>query len=131
MRNLSLTSDSPRELYLPQNITALLDLHTLDLNKFGVTNWVCKLTNLRKLTSWGCNCKNYPALETLPNLVNLYLGFNESCTEVPKSFGNSCGFPKLRFLGIYNLPLLEELPDMEDGAMAALERFSVYWHVRE
>ncbi|GLJ19693.1 hypothetical protein SUGI_0356700 [Cryptomeria japonica] len=111
------------ESHLPQNITALKDLHTLELRKFAVPNWMCKLTNLRQLILWDCKGENYPPLETLPNLVRLALYGNVSCRELPEDFGKTSGFPNLRFLTISGFPLLEKLPDFEDGAMPVMENF--------
>ncbi|XP_057871461.2 disease resistance protein RPM1 [Cryptomeria japonica] len=123
MRYLSIESHFSIESHLPHNITALQDLQTLCLGKFAVPSWVWMLTNLRQLTLFNCDCIDYPALETMPNLIELRLEGNKSCRKVPKAFGKSSGFPKLRFLIISDFPLLEELPDLEDGAMAVLEKF--------
>ncbi|GLJ52331.1 hypothetical protein SUGI_1113050 [Cryptomeria japonica] len=45
--------------------------------------------------------------------------------ELPKAFGKSGGFPNLRFLRITDFPELEEFPEMEDGAMASLEKLTL------
>ncbi|GLJ19482.1 hypothetical protein SUGI_0351760 [Cryptomeria japonica] len=125
LRHLSIASNFSRELHLPQNISALNDLQTLSVQNFAFPSWVCTLTNLRQLILLSCVCSDYPALEAMPNLIELRLYGNESCREVPKAFGRSSGFSKLRLLEILDFPLLEELPDLEDGAMAVLKIFGL------
>ncbi|XP_057873853.2 disease resistance protein RPM1 [Cryptomeria japonica] len=123
IRHLSIASRLSTESHLPENITALQDLETLNVKKFVVPSWVSILINLRQLILFYCICSDYPALETMPNLVELKIYGNTNCRELPKAFVKSSGFPKLRFLLIEDFPLLEELPDLEDGAMAVLEKF--------
>ncbi|GLJ19481.1 hypothetical protein SUGI_0351750 [Cryptomeria japonica] len=127
MRHLSIESDFSTQSHLPQNITALQDLQTLKVGKFAMPSWVCILRNLRTLTLWHSECSSYPALETMPNLVELKIVTNGSCRELPKAFGKSSGFPRLRYLVISDFPLLEEWPDLGDGSMALLEIFYVEW----
>ncbi|GLJ19199.1 hypothetical protein SUGI_0344910 [Cryptomeria japonica] len=127
MRHLSIASGFSIESHLPHNLTALQDLQTLCLRKFVGPSWVCRLTNLKQLVLFNCDRSDYRALETMPNLIELRLEGNASCRRVSKAFGKSSGFPKLRFLNIEDFNLLEELPDLEDGAMAVLERFHLEW----
>ncbi|GLJ20374.1 hypothetical protein SUGI_0370180 [Cryptomeria japonica] len=123
IRHLSIASRLSTESHLPENITSLQDLETLNVKKFVVPSWVCMLINLRQLILFYCICSDYPALETMPNLVELKIYGNANFRELPKAFVKSSGFPKLRFLLIEDFSLLEELPDLEDGAMAVLEKF--------
>ncbi|GLJ19205.1 hypothetical protein SUGI_0345020 [Cryptomeria japonica] len=127
MRHLSISSGFPTELHLPHNITALQYLQTLYLEYFAVPSWVCRVTNLTQLILKGSECSDYPALEAMPNLMEMRLMGHKNCRKVPKAFGKSSGFPKLKFLTISSFPLLEELPDLEDGAMAVLEKFNLEW----
>ncbi|XP_059074827.1 disease resistance protein RPM1-like [Cryptomeria japonica] len=121
MRDLSIASGLSTETHLPQNITALQDLQILALKRFAFPNWVCTVINLRQLTLKNCHSSDYPGLEAMPNLIRLKLDVNERCREIPKAFGKSAGFPKLRFLIIKDFPVLKELPDLEDGAMGMVE----------
>ncbi|XP_057841111.2 disease resistance protein RPP8 [Cryptomeria japonica] len=115
-------SDLPQ---FPERMGAMRDLECLILQKFAVPSWICCLANLRYLCLRKCDCINYPELQTMPNLVSLSLQENKRCRELPKAFGKSGGFPHLRFFWIYDFPELEEFPEMEDGAMACLEKLEI------
>ncbi|GLJ31420.1 hypothetical protein SUGI_0630450 [Cryptomeria japonica] len=115
-------SDLPQ---FPERMSAMRDLERL-MRDFAVPSWICCLTNLRYLWLWNCYCSNYPELQAMPNLVTLQLHKNKSCRELPKAFGKSGGFPRLRFLWIYDFSELEEFPEIEDGAMAYLENMELY-----
>ncbi|GLJ52253.1 hypothetical protein SUGI_1111570 [Cryptomeria japonica] len=115
-------SDLPQ---FPERMSAMRDLEHLSLVYFAVPSWICCLANLTYLSLFYCHCSNYPELQALPNLVSLTLWWNERCRELPKAFGKSGGFPHLRFLRIHDFPELEEFPEMEDGAMACLEKLKL------
>ncbi|GLJ43076.1 hypothetical protein SUGI_0894090 [Cryptomeria japonica] len=102
-------------------------MQTLKAGKFAVPSWVCISRNLRTLTLGHSECSSYPALKTMPNLVELTLVTNKSCRQVPKAFGKSSGFHMLRYLVISDFPLLEEWPDLEDGSMILLELSILEW----
>ncbi|GLJ20148.1 hypothetical protein SUGI_0365760 [Cryptomeria japonica] len=71
-------------------------------------------------------CSDYPLLQSMPNLRSLVLRKGSRCKELPKKFGESGGFPKLVRLFMYDFPLLEELPALEEGAMQRLEVLWIY-----
>ncbi|GLJ52345.1 hypothetical protein SUGI_1113560 [Cryptomeria japonica] len=112
-------SDPPQ---FPEKMSAMRDLELLDLRKFAVPNWICCLPNLMYLYLRDCHSSDYPELQTMPNLVSLVLVGNERCRALPKAFGKSGGFPHLRFFTIVDFSELEEFPEIEDGAMACLEK---------
>ncbi|GLJ37245.1 hypothetical protein SUGI_0755440 [Cryptomeria japonica] len=101
MRRLDILNDTCEEtelLQLPENIiTSMKHLESLRLGS------------------------DYPELQKMPNLVLLKLMENKSCRELPDAFGESGGFPQLRYLEIYDFPLLEEFPELEGGTMPCLE----------
>ncbi|GLJ52248.1 hypothetical protein SUGI_1111490 [Cryptomeria japonica] len=115
-------SDLPQ---FPERMSAMRDLEHLVLWDFAVPSWICCLANLTYLFLYNCDCSNYPELQALPNLVSLTLWVNKRCRELPKAFGKSGGFPHLRFFVMQDFPELEEFPEMEDGAMACLEKLEL------
>ncbi|XP_059065059.1 putative disease resistance protein RGA3 [Cryptomeria japonica] len=125
MRHLSVKSTLSSASAQPPNLSRMRHLQTLKLKKFAVPNWVFALHDLAHLELANCECRNYPELQALPHLKKLILDGNRSCKNLPKGFGKPSGFPKLRFLHIQNFSHLEELPDLEDRAMAVLEEFYV------
>ncbi|GLJ07398.1 hypothetical protein SUGI_0066110 [Cryptomeria japonica] len=50
-------------------------------------------------------------------------GIEFNLVELPKVFGKSGGFSHLLFFTIWGFESLEELPGLEEGAMAYLEEF--------
>ncbi|GLJ14374.1 hypothetical protein SUGI_0232250 [Cryptomeria japonica] len=107
---------------LSEKMRTMRDLEILQLHNFVVPDWICDLAYLRELELRGCDSIDYPELQRMPNLVILLLGGTErcNCKELPKAFGKSGGFPRLRFFIINYFPKLEEFPELE-GAMACLE----------
>ncbi|KAH9328303.1 hypothetical protein KI387_000411 [Taxus chinensis] len=116
--SMQMGSDLP---VFPENLKAMADLEKLEIAYFAVTSCLCSFANLRELRLISCQWSNYPEFEKLPNLVSFYLNGNVGCTELPKAFGKSSGFPKLRFLAINYFYQLEAFPELEDGAMPCLE----------
>ncbi|GLJ30504.1 hypothetical protein SUGI_0603710 [Cryptomeria japonica] len=111
--------------HIPENMRAMKHLESLRLEKFAVPSWTCDLANLRELQLLECECSDYPELQRLPNLVLLFLWRNGRCRELPKAFGKSGGFPRLRFFKIQYFDELEEFPELEEGAMACLEKLVI------
>ncbi|GLJ52550.1 hypothetical protein SUGI_1118300 [Cryptomeria japonica] len=109
----------------PETMSAMTDLEHLSLTKFAVPSWICCLANLRLLYLGDCHCSNYTELQAIPNLVSLVLWGNKICKKFPNGFGKSGGFPHLHFLWILGFPELEEFPEMEDRAMACLEKLGL------
>ncbi|GLJ14382.1 hypothetical protein SUGI_0232370 [Cryptomeria japonica] len=127
MRRLLIRNDTGIEFpRFPKKIRAMKLLESLALTSFAVPRWICDLANLRELELTGCDCSNYPELQRMPNLVRLELYENKKCIELPKAFGKSGGFPSLRFLTINYFSILEELPELEEGAMVFLEEFRLW-----
>ncbi|GLJ52430.1 hypothetical protein SUGI_1115250 [Cryptomeria japonica] len=116
-------SDLPQ---FPEKMSALRDLKHLSLTKFAVPSWICCLANLTYLWLWNCDCSKYPELQAMPNLGRLSIWGNKRCKQLPKAFGKSEGFPHLRFFWIEDFRELEEFPEMEDGAMACLEKLEIF-----
>ncbi|GLJ14372.1 hypothetical protein SUGI_0232230 [Cryptomeria japonica] len=121
IRNMMMRTTGYESTQLSEKMRTMRDLESLQLERFLVPGWICDLANLRELELTDCKCIYYPELQTMPNLVRLALYGNEWCKELPKAFGKSGGFPRLRFLIISSLPKLEEFPKLEEGAMACLE----------
>ncbi|GLJ30505.1 hypothetical protein SUGI_0603830 [Cryptomeria japonica] len=111
--------------HIPENMRAMKHLESLRLAKFAVPSWTCDLANLRELQLLECECSDYPELQRLPNLVLLYLKGNGRCRELPKAFGKSGGFPRLRFFRIEEFYQLEEFSELEEGGMACLEKLEI------
>ncbi|GLJ30503.1 hypothetical protein SUGI_0603690 [Cryptomeria japonica] len=111
--------------HIPKNMRAMKHLESLRLEKFAVPSWTYHLANLRELQLVECECSDYPELQRLPNLVFLYLQRNFRCRELPKAFGKSGGFPRLRFFRIEYFYELEEFPELEEGGMACLEKLEI------
>ncbi|GLJ20253.1 hypothetical protein SUGI_0367800 [Cryptomeria japonica] len=111
---------------LPEEMLAMKNLEFLCLDSFAVSNWICGFSNLMQLRLYNCHCAEYPALELMPSLINLELNFNDNCKALPKGFGKRRGFLQLHVFKILNFPVLEELPDLEDGAMPHLEILEVF-----
>ncbi|GLJ13070.1 hypothetical protein SUGI_0204560 [Cryptomeria japonica] len=86
----------------------------------GVDSFV----NLMELKLVNCDWRSYPEFQNMPNLVSLRL-YNGSCREIAEAFGKSGGFPKLRFFVISGFTEIEELPEVEDGAMPRLQFFKL------
>ncbi|GLJ19863.1 hypothetical protein SUGI_0360050 [Cryptomeria japonica] len=108
-----------------EKMLAMKDLESLSLIRFAVPNWICGFSNLMELKLSNCHCVEYPALEIMPSLITLYLSENSNCKALPKGFGKPGGFPKLRVFEIIDFVVLEELPELEDGAMPRLEILQV------
>eukprot|EP01018_Ginkgo_biloba_P008723 Gb_40379 [translate_table: standard] len=106
---------------LSENMASLKEFERIHLFGFAVPNCVSSFQNLMVLQLTKCECLDYPALETLPNLIHLFLWTNRKCSELRKEFGKRGGFPKLETLQLWNFPKLEELPIMEEGAMPNLK----------
>ncbi|GLJ13104.1 hypothetical protein SUGI_0205220 [Cryptomeria japonica] len=109
----------------PEVLKTMADLEKLQLENFSLTSCLFSFVNLRDLRLLRCHWSTYPQFENMLNLVSLQLEYNGSCTELPKGFGNSGGFPKLRFLLIRDFPRLVEFPELENGAMPHLEIFQL------
>ncbi|GLJ07894.1 hypothetical protein SUGI_0076260 [Cryptomeria japonica] len=103
----------------PETINVMKDLEHLGLSRFSVPSWICGMVNLTTLELY--ECSNYPSLQNMPNLQSLLLKNDSRCTELPNSFGECGGFPQLVRLYIFDFPLLEELPTLQEGAMERLE----------
>ncbi|GLJ19575.1 hypothetical protein SUGI_0353750 [Cryptomeria japonica] len=107
----------------PERMNAMNDLQKLALDHFSVPSWICGMVNLTELTLDGCS--DYPSLQNTPNLQSLILGWDLRCRQLPNNFGICGGFPKLVRLLIHDFPLLEELPELEEGAMQRLEVLAI------
>ncbi|GLJ39916.1 hypothetical protein SUGI_0816190 [Cryptomeria japonica] len=123
MRRLTICNSTENELELPKKMTAMKDLESLILWRFAVGSWICDMANLRELELTWHSCNDYPELQTMPNLVRLELSGNDKCKELPKAFGQRGGFRHLRFFKIDCFNDLEEIPELEEGAMSCLEEF--------
>ncbi|GLJ14367.1 hypothetical protein SUGI_0232140 [Cryptomeria japonica] len=121
IRNMMMRATGYASTQLSEKMRTMRDLESLQLERFLVPGWICDLANLRELELTDCKCIYYPELQRMPNLVRLALYGNEWCKELPKAFGKSGGFPRLRFLIISSLPKLREFPKLEEGSMACLE----------
>ncbi|KAH9323013.1 hypothetical protein KI387_017652 [Taxus chinensis] len=120
MRHFDMTNSSGAHedlMLFPENLKAMADLESLHLTRFEVTSWLCSFAHLRVLTLYNCGWSNFPELENMANLVSLVLGQNNGSIDLPKAFRKPSGFPKLRYLKIENFRVLEEFPELEDGAM--------------
>eukprot|EP01018_Ginkgo_biloba_P008584 Gb_26475 [translate_table: standard] len=128
MRSLYISNDlySDRSDYvvprLSEKMASLKELERLQLFGFAVPNCVSGFQNLIMIKFYRCECLDYPAMETLPNLRGLGLFINKRCSELPKEFGKTAGFPKLETFSMVKFPKLEELPRLEEGAMPNLKR---------
>ncbi|GLJ20252.1 hypothetical protein SUGI_0367790 [Cryptomeria japonica] len=111
---------------LSEQMLAMKNLEFLLLDSFAVRNWICGFSNLMQLKLCNCHCTEYPALELMPNLINLELECNSRCNALPKGFGKRRGFPQLHVFIILNFPVLEVLTEFEDGAMPRLEVLKVF-----
>ncbi|KAH9319172.1 hypothetical protein KI387_020941 [Taxus chinensis] len=112
--------------HLSAKMLAMKDhLEILYLSFFAMPAGVCDFSNLVKLHLMACDCADYPALEEMPNLRVLIMTINRKCRVLPEGFGKPRGFPQLRYLLILAFDVLEELPDLEEGAMPLLERLEV------
>ncbi|GLJ52673.1 hypothetical protein SUGI_1121070 [Cryptomeria japonica] len=125
MRCLAIFNNRKEFREFPGKMRAMKHLESLELLQFVVPSWICEFANLKRLDLMDCECSGYPELERMPNLVELSLDGNESCTELPKAFGKSWGFSQLRILSICSFSSLEEFPGLEEGAMACLQKFSI------
>ncbi|GLJ20106.1 hypothetical protein SUGI_0364780 [Cryptomeria japonica] len=131
MRNLTINNSvegHANEGNLPplsDKMLAMKDLEYLFLSTFAMPNWICGFSNLMELKLYRCHCAEYPALEMMPNLIKLYIWTNALCKALPKGFGKPGGFSQLRYLEIDHFSVLEELPELEDGAMPCLEILNV------
>eukprot|EP01018_Ginkgo_biloba_P033767 Gb_35026 [translate_table: standard] len=105
---------------LSEKMASLKELEGLRLFGFAVPNCVSSFQNLMGFELDVCECLDYPALETLPNLRALALWSNKRCKELRKEFGKRGGFPKLEILWLWDFPKLEE------GAMPNLKELSLY-----
>ncbi|GLJ52626.1 hypothetical protein SUGI_1120070 [Cryptomeria japonica] len=127
MRRLEIESyKETRFLQFSKEMRAMKHLEKLSLSGFNVPSWIHKLENLRELHLNFFECSDFPEFQEMPNLVVLIMGYNESCRELPKAFGKSGGFPQLRILHLDGLVSLEEIPELEDGAMPCLQEFRIY-----
>ncbi|GLJ20223.1 hypothetical protein SUGI_0367020 [Cryptomeria japonica] len=120
--------DDVTEVNLPplsEKMLAMKDLEYLLLRRFAVPNWLCGFSNLMQLELYGCPCAEYPALEMMPNLIKLHIWTNAICKALPKGFGKSGGFRQLCYFRIESFLVLEEFPELEDGAMPHLEVLEV------
>ncbi|XP_057846811.1 putative disease resistance protein At1g58400 [Cryptomeria japonica] len=109
----------------PATMKSFKDLETLHLCRFSVPSWLCLSGNLRELVLTYCS-SDYPALQTIPNLEVLSLIGNQTCTKLPKHFGESRGFSRLVQLSVQGFPLLEEFPALEDRAMQRLKILKIW-----
>lgn len=82
-------SDLPQ---FPERMNAMKDLEHLTLSKFAVPSWICCLANLTFLCLRDCDCSNYPEFQAMPNLLTLFLTWNRSCRDLPKSLESREGF---------------------------------------
>eukprot|EP01018_Ginkgo_biloba_P022971 Gb_24281 [translate_table: standard] len=112
-------------VHLPEDMAQMEELEKFSLYFHVVPRWICGLQNLMLLKLQTCDCRDYPALETMPNLRLLILWRNKSCNVLRNEFGKSGGFPKLEKLVLTNFQVLEELPVLEDGAMPMLRLLEV------
>ncbi|GLJ19277.1 hypothetical protein SUGI_0346690 [Cryptomeria japonica] len=103
----------------PEKMKVMKDLQQLEIRGFSVSSWICGMENLTQLALK--ECSDYPSLQKMPNLQELYLRDDSKCRELPEEFGERGGFPKLVYLQIDVFPLLEELPALEEEAMQRLE----------
>ncbi|XP_057855862.2 putative disease resistance protein RGA3 [Cryptomeria japonica] len=123
-------SASEKEMELPQfpeKMRAMKHLESLTLEGFVVPSWICELANMRELELSRFEFSDFPEFQRMPNLVMLVLELNQKCREFPLAFGESRGFPQLRILKIYSFSSLEEFPELEDGAMACLQQFNLWF----
>ncbi|KAH9319228.1 hypothetical protein KI387_020997, partial [Taxus chinensis] len=129
MRLLKIDNFNDDESVLPhlsEKMLAMKDhLEILHLERFAVPAWVCDFSNLVQLRLWKCHCAGYPALEEMPNLKVLQMIGNSKYRVLPEGFGKPMGFPQLRYLEIVEFEVLEELPELEEGAMPRLEKLRV------
>ncbi|KAH9292752.1 hypothetical protein KI387_042060 [Taxus chinensis] len=135
MRSLGLCDKSrgiapgmaPLGLLEPPCTDKMIDMKELEhlrLCGFAVPSWIFTFPNLRILKLVYCECIDYTtlAIETIPNLMILELTGNETCVELPKAFGESGKFSKLRFLEIRLFKKLKQFPRLEEGAMPFLQK---------
>ncbi|GLJ14511.1 hypothetical protein SUGI_0234840 [Cryptomeria japonica] len=119
---LNLRMECPQ---FPEKMRAMKHLESLQLRKFPVPSWICDLVNLRELSLDDCEYSDFPEFQRMPNLVSLILEGNHRCRQLPKAFGKSGGFPHLRFFKIILFEELEKFPELEEGSMACLEKFTL------
>eukprot|EP01018_Ginkgo_biloba_P008419 Gb_10844 [translate_table: standard] len=112
---------------LSEKMASLKEVEHLRLQKYSVLpNCVCSFQNLLVLILIQCDCTDYPALETMPNLRCLSLEGNNLCLKLRTEFGKTGGFPKLERLLLFHFSNLEEFPKLEDGAMPCLKSLRVW-----
>ncbi|GLJ53657.1 hypothetical protein SUGI_1144500 [Cryptomeria japonica] len=124
------SSANVEEMELPQfpkKMRALKHLESPTIEGFVVPSWICELANIRELELKWFEFTDFPELQTMPNLLLLRLVGNEKCTELPKAFVKSGGFPQLRILQLYSFSSLTEFPEFKDGAMASLQQFNLWY----
>ncbi|GLJ20227.1 hypothetical protein SUGI_0367100 [Cryptomeria japonica] len=92
---------------------------------FAMPNWIWGFSNLMQLELRDCHCAEYPALQMMPNLIKLEIWTNDICKALPKGFGKCGGFRQLCYFRIVSFLLLEEFPELEDGAMPHLQVLEV------
>eukprot|EP01018_Ginkgo_biloba_P008400 Gb_25799 [translate_table: standard] len=128
MRTLYLCNESKNSaLHLSEKMASLKELEHLRLAYYSVLpNCVCSFQNLLVLILIQCECTDYPALETMPNLRFLTLWWNIRCLKLRTEFGKSGGFSKLERLELFGFRNLEEFPKLEDGAMPCLKSLRVW-----
>jgi Leucine-rich repeat (LRR) protein len=89
-------------------------------------NKFCEFQNLTLLKLWGCSMlEELPALHRLKSLRQLDIVYCTKLKRFPKGFGETGAFLSLEKLSMFELNNLEELPEVEEGAMTSLKIFTI------
>lgn len=114
---------------LPDDIFNMSELRKLWLRCSHVVQMerkFCEFQNLSLLKLWGCSMlEELPDLHSLKCLKQLDIAYCTKLKRFPQEFGKRGAFPLLEKLSIFKLNKLEELPEVEDGAMPSLKIFTL------
>lgn len=114
---------------LPHDITNMTKLRRLVLEcslLVNLDNSFCNFQNMSNLElSDCCMLEKLPHLHKLRSLRQLRIVRCPKLKRFPNEFGEMGAFPSLEIYSLVELNQLEELPVVEEGAMASLQIFTV------
>lgn len=114
---------------LPHDITNMTKLRRLVLEcslLVKLDNSFCNFQNMSNLElSDCCMLEELPHLHKLRSLRQLRIIRCHKLRRFPNEFGEMGAFPSLEIYSLVELNQLEELPEVEEGAMASLQIFTV------
>ncbi|KAJ7563038.1 hypothetical protein O6H91_03G094400 [Diphasiastrum complanatum] len=115
---------------LPAEMQSLAELETIVLSYFDnlvrLPDWITSFVNLKRLEVDNCaNLSHIPALDALPQRMEVRLMRCESLKELPTSFTRAGAFPLLHTLEVNACSLLA-FPALENGTMPKLVELDLF-----